>query len=121
MLMMMGGLYFELQTPGVGFAGLMAGIGAALFFAPHYMLGLVESWEIVLFGIGVILLIAEIFIIPGFGIAGLAGVILIIGSLFASLIGNVSLEFPPFAEITSALTTMALTLILLVLMHCWMI
>ena len=114
MLMMMGGLYFELQSPGVGFAGLMSLIGATLFFAPHYMLGLVESWEIVLFGIGVILLLAEIFVIPGFGIAGLAGVILIVGSLIASLIGNVSWAFPAFPEITSALATMAVTLVLLV-------
>lgn len=116
MLMMMGGLYFELQSPGVGFAGAMALIGATLFFAPHYMLGLVESWEIVLFGIGVLLLLAEIFVIPGFGVAGLAGLLLVIGSLLASLIGNVNLEFPAFPEITSALTTMAVTLVLLVLM-----
>ncbi|MFK7847151.1 MAG: nodulation protein NfeD [Rhodothermales bacterium] len=113
MLMMMGGLYFELQSPGVGFAGLMSMIGATLFFAPHYMLGLVESWEIVLFGIGVLLLIAEIFIIPGFGIAGLAGLVLVIGSLIASMIGNVDLAFPPFVQITSALSTMAVTLVLL--------
>ncbi|MEM8487298.1 MAG: NfeD family protein [Bacteroidota bacterium] len=116
MMMMMGGLYFELQSPGVGFAGLMSLLGATLFFAPHYMMGLVESWEIVLFGIGVLLLLAEVFVIPGFGIAGLAGLILVIGSLIASLIGNVNLEFPPFLEITSALSTMAVTLVLLVLM-----
>ena len=116
MLMMMGGLYFELQTPGVGFAGLMAGIGAALFFAPHYMLGLVESWEIVLFGIGVLLLMAEIFVIPGFGIAGIGGLILVIGSLFAALIGNVGLSLPDQTAITPALATMAITLVLLVIM-----
>jgi len=116
MLMMMGGLYFELQTPGVGFAGLMAGIGAALFFAPHYMMGLVESWELVLFGMGVFLLLIEIFIIPGFGIAGTAGLILVFGSLFAGLIGNVGLQFPSGGAIRSAIGTMALTLILLVIL-----
>jgi membrane-bound serine protease (ClpP class) len=92
MLMMLGGLYFELQTPGVGFPGLMALIGAALFFAPSYMMGLVESWEIVLFGIGVLLLLAEIFIIPGFGVAGIAGIVLVVGSLFAALIGNIGFQ-----------------------------
>ena len=116
MLMMMGGLYFELQTPGVGFAGLMAGLGAALFFAPHYMLGLVESWEVVLFGIGILLLIAEIFVIPGFGIAGIGGLILVIGSLFASLIGNVGLALPDQSAITPALATMAVTLVLMVIL-----
>ncbi len=116
MLMMMGGLYFELQSPGVGFAGLMAFIGASLFFAPHYMMGLVQSWEIVLFGIGVVLLLVEIFVIPGFGVAGLAGLLLIIGSLLASMIGNVNLQFPDFGQITSALATMATTMVLLVLL-----
>jgi membrane-bound serine protease (ClpP class) len=113
MMMMMGGLYFELQTPGVGFAGLMSFIGAALFFAPHYMMGLVESWEIVLFGLGVILLLAEIFVIPGFGVAGISGLILVIGSLMAALIGNVGLDFPAQGAINQALGTMAITLVLL--------
>ncbi|MEX1054898.1 MAG: hypothetical protein WED81_02645, partial [Rhodothermales bacterium] len=92
MLMMMGGLYFELQTPGVGFPGAVSVIGAALFFAPHYMMGLVESWELVLFGIGVLLLLAEILVIPGFGVAGITGLILVLGSLFAALVGNVGFD-----------------------------
>ncbi|MEO1077538.1 MAG: hypothetical protein AAFX41_16480, partial [Bacteroidota bacterium] len=82
MLMMMGGLYFELQTPGVGFAGAMAFIGASMFFAPHYLLGLVESWEIVLFSVGVLLLFAEIFVVPGFGVAGILGIVCTVGALF---------------------------------------
>jgi membrane-bound serine protease (ClpP class) len=116
MLMMMGGLYFELQTPGVGFAGSVAAVGAALFFAPHYMMGLVESWEIVLFGIGVVLLLAEIFVIPGFGVAGIGGLILVVGSLFAALVGNVGFTFPPAQALTSAVVTMAVTLVLLLLL-----
>ena len=114
MLMMLGGLYFELQTPGVGFPGLMATIGAALFFAPHYLLGLVESWEIVLFGIGVVLILAEVFLIPGFGVAGVSGLVLVVGSLIAALIANVGLSFPSIQEVSSAVMTMAVTLVLLV-------
>lgn len=113
MLMMLGGLYFELQTPGVGFAGAMALAGAAFFFAPHYLLGLVESWEIVLFGIGVLLLLAEIFVLPGFGVAGVSGLVLITGSLLAALVGNVGLRFPPFEALTGAIGTMAVTFVLL--------
>lgn len=116
MLMMMGGLYFELQTPGVGFAGGIAAIGTALFFAPHYMMGLVESWELVLFGIGIALLMAEIFVIPGFGVAGILGLILVIGSLFAALVGNVGFAFPPVEAMASAVATMAVTLVLLVVL-----
>ncbi len=116
MLMMMGGLYFELQTPGVGFAGAIAAIGATLFFAPHYMMGLVESWELVLFGIGVLLVLAEIFVIPGFGVAGVSGIVLVVGSLLAALIGNVGLQFPSTEALASAAITMAVTLILLIVM-----
>lgn len=116
MLMMMGGLYFELQTPGLGFAGAIAAVGAALFFAPHYMMGLVESWEIVLFGVGVLLLLAEILIIPGFGVAGISGLVLILGSLFAALVGNVGFDFPPAEALASAIVTMAITMVLLIVL-----
>jgi membrane-bound serine protease (ClpP class) len=116
MLMMMGGLYFELQSPGVGFAGGMAAIGAALFFAPNYMLGLVESWEIVLFGLGVVLIIVEIFVIPGFGVAGILGAILMLFSLGTALIGNVGFDFPSGGAITQALATLASSLVLSVML-----
>lgn len=112
MLMMLGGLYFELQTPGVGFPGIMAGIGSLLFFAPLYIMGLAQSWEIVLFIMGVILIVIEIFIIPGFGLAGISGISLVIFSLGVSLIGNVGLQFPELGQISQAIWTMAITLIL---------
>ncbi len=115
MLMMLGGLYFELQTPGVGFAGMMAILGAALFFAPHYMLGLVESWEIVLFLVGVLLIGVEIFVLPGFGIAGVAGILSVVFALGAALVGNVGLAFPSDGSITRAILTLAATMVLLVI------
>lgn len=114
MLMMLGGLYFELQTPGVGFPGLMALIGAALFFGPHYMLGLVESWEVVLFFLGVGLLLVELFVFPGFGVAGLSGLVLVVFSLAVSLIGNVGLDFPNVEQVGSAIWTLAITMGILV-------
>ncbi len=114
MMMMLGGLYFELQTPGVGFAGAMSAVGAALFFAPHYMLGLVQSWEIVLFGLGVLLLLAEVFVIPGFGVAGIMGIVLTLFALGAALVGNVGLSFPDGGAITQAVLTLAGALVLVV-------
>ncbi len=115
MMMMLSGLYFELQTPGVGFAGAMSVVGAALFFAPHYMLGLVQSWEIVLFGLGVLLLLAEVFVIPGFGVAGITGIVLTVFALGAALVGNVGLSFPDGGAITQAILTLAGTMVLVVL------
>lgn len=112
MLMMLGGLYYELQSPGVGFPGAISVIGALLFFSPLYIMGLAQSWEIVLFVVGVILLILEIFVIPGFGIAGISGITLIIFSLGAALIGNIGLQFPGLAQIGSAVWTLSITLII---------
>ena len=116
MLMMMGGLYFELQTPGVGFPGLMAFFGAALFFAPHYMLGLAESWEILLFVVGLGLLVFEVFVTPGFGVAGSAGVVLVIGSLLIALVPNVGLDVPSAASFARAAGTLATSLVLFVVL-----
>ncbi len=113
MLMMLGGLYFELQTPGVGFPGAVALLGIALFFAPHYLLGLVEVWEILLFVLGIGLIIVELFLFPGFGIAGISGVVLVFFSLIAALVGNVGFSFPPIGAMMPSVYTLAVTMILL--------
>ncbi len=89
LLAIIGGIYFELQTPGVGFPLAVAVTAAVLFFAPLYLEGLAANWEILLFVIGVILLAVEIFVIPGFGVAGISGIILIVGSLILSLVANI--------------------------------
>ena len=113
LMMMMGGLYFEIQTPGVGFAGAIALVGASLFFAPHYLLGLVESWEIALFVVGVGLLLLEVFVTPGFGVFGIGGIALTVGALFIALIPNVGFQFPSDGEIARATTTLAAAFVLL--------
>ncbi|WP_397547044.1 nodulation protein NfeD [Rhodothermus marinus] len=113
LLMMLGGLYFELQTPGVGVPGLIALAGALLFFAPNYLSGLVEFWEVLLFLVGVGLLLVELLVIPGFGIAGIAGILFMLAGLLAALIGNVGLSFPSAREIGRAIATLTSALILL--------
>ncbi len=113
LMMMMGGLYFEIQTPGVGFAGAIALVGASLFFAPHYLLGLVESWEIALFAVGVGLLLLEVFVTPGFGVFGIGGILLTVAALFIALIPNVGFNFPSDGEIARATTTLAAAFVLL--------
>lgn len=116
MLMMMGGLYFELQTPGVGVAGAAAVVGGALFFAPHYMLGLVESWEIALFVVGVGLLITELFVTPGFGLFGAAGIVAVLTALLIALVPNVGFDFPTDGAIAQASVTLAAAMTMLVLL-----
>jgi len=88
-----GGIYFEMQTPGVGFPLGVAILAAILYFAPLYLEGLAAHWEILLFIIGVILIAIEIFVIPGFGITGILGIILVFSGLVLSLINNVNFDF----------------------------
>ncbi|MGI9544618.1 MAG: NfeD family protein, partial [Cyclobacteriaceae bacterium] len=76
-LVIVGGIYFELQTPGVGFPILAALIAAILYFTPYYLNGLAENWEIILFFVGLVLIALEVFVIPGFGIAGISGIVLV--------------------------------------------
>ena len=88
-----GGIYFEMQSPGIGFALGIAILAAVAYFAPLYLEGLAAHWEILVFVIGVILVALEVFIIPGFGIAGISGVLLIFVSLVLSLVNNVNFNF----------------------------
>ena len=87
-LVIMGGIYFELQTPGVGFPLMAAAIAAVLYFSPLYIDGLADNWEIIIFIIGLVLIGLEVFVIPGFGVAGVSGIILVVGGLTLSLLDN---------------------------------
>jgi len=100
-LVIIGGIYFELQTPGVGFPILASIIAVILYFVPNYLNGLAENWEIVLFIVGVILIALEVFVIPGFGVAGVLGLICTLGSLVLVMLNNDFLDFSfvPMEEI----------------------
>jgi membrane-bound serine protease (ClpP class) len=93
-MIIIGGIYFELQTPGIGFPLGAATVAAILYFAPLYLEGLAENWEILIFLLGIVLVGIEIFVIPGFGITGISGIILIVLSLTLSMVGNVGFSFP---------------------------
>jgi membrane-bound serine protease (ClpP class) len=94
-MLIIGGIYFELQTPGIGFPLSVAVLAAVLYFLPLYIDGLAANWEILLFIIGVVLIIVEIFVFPGFGITGISGIILVVLGLVLSLVGNVGFDFSP--------------------------
>ncbi len=87
-LLIIGGIYFEMQAPGSGIALVVAIVAALLFFAPLYLEGLAQHWEIGLFILGVVLVLLEIFVIPGFGITGLMGLLCIIVGLALSMVMN---------------------------------
>jgi membrane-bound serine protease (ClpP class) len=90
------GLMAEIKSPGWGVAGTTGIIALVLFFGSSYILQLASIVEILMFIVGLGLLLAEIFIIPGFGITGISGIVLIFASIFLSLLGN-----KPFIDMES--------------------
>jgi len=83
-----GGIYFELQSPGIGFPLALAVLAAILYFAPLYLEGIAANWEIALFIVGVILIVIEIFAIPGFGVTGISGIILAVLGLSLAMVDS---------------------------------
>jgi membrane-bound serine protease (ClpP class) len=82
-------LFIEITSPGFGVPGTIAIICFAVVFSSYALLGTVGSLELIMFVLGLVLLILEIFIIPGFGIAGVSGIALIVASLVLSMQGFV--------------------------------
>ena len=111
-MVILGGIYFELQTPGVGFPILAAIVALVLYFIPYYLNGLAENWEIALFFVGIILIALEIFVIPGFGIAGVAGITLTLASLVLVMLNNDAFDFS-FVDSTKIVTALFTTAVAL--------
>ncbi|HEX2204973.1 MAG TPA: NfeD family protein [Longimicrobium sp.] len=102
------GLIIELKTPTFGLAGL-AGLGSlTLFFGSHYILGL-AGWEsVALIAAGIVLVLVEIFVIPGFGVAGVLGIAAVAGSILLALVG----AHPTAADLSTAALVLTSSLIM---------
>jgi membrane-bound serine protease (ClpP class) len=92
-LLILGGIYYELQAPGLGFPSVVSIVAALLYFTPYYLNGLAANWEILLFLVGISLLAVEIFVIPGFGVVGISGLALMLLSLFLVMVNNDFFDF----------------------------
>jgi membrane-bound serine protease (ClpP class) len=64
-----------LQSPGLGLPGAVAGVAAVLLLGAPFLVGLSEWWHIALFLVGFALLLVELFVTPGFGLIGVAGIV----------------------------------------------
>lgn len=87
-------LYVELQHPGISVAGGLALACFAVLFGSRYLIGLAAWWEIAAFVLGLGLIAVEVFVIPGFGVAGVLGIILCLLGLMAMIIPNAPNELP---------------------------
>lgn len=109
------GIYIEFRTPGFGVPGMLGGLMLAIFFWGHRIAGLSGDIELLLFGLGLLLLLVELFILPGFGIAGISGIVLIIASIFFSMVapvpGSEWFQLPPL-QVEFALQQLGLGLLM---------
>ena len=104
------GLFAEVKTPGWGVPGTAGIVALILFFGSSYILALASVIDIVLFIVGLVLIILEIFVIPGFGIAGISGIIMVIVSLFLALSGT-NLPYVDTSIISIALVQLSTALV----------
>lgn len=116
LLMMLGlvGLYAEIKSPGWGIPGTIAIVSLALFFGSGYILEMVSIIEIIIFAAGVAFIILEIFVIPGFGVFGILGIIMMVAGLFMGLLSD--LPYFNWNIVSTAITQLAAAMLLSILM-----
>lgn len=102
-------LYVEFSAPGIGAGGLIAGLCAMLFFWSRFLAGTSGWLEVLLFAAGVIFLLMEVFVIPGFGMAGLAGLVLL---FFSVVLASQNFTIPETAQQWNRSLTTSLTLLI---------
>jgi membrane-bound serine protease (ClpP class) len=88
------GVYIEFSTPGIGLPGLVAVICFALIIGSKYLTGLANWVEVIMLFAGIILLLIEFLVLPGFGIAGGLGIVFVLGGLFGMLVRNAPDRLP---------------------------
>lgn len=82
------GIIVELRTPGFGVPGGIGVLSLGLFFWGHWIVALAGWEEMLLVGVGIVLLVVELFVVPGFGILGLLGIAGLAAGLVLSLVGE---------------------------------
>ncbi|TFH48672.1 MAG: nodulation protein NfeD [Bacteroidia bacterium] len=123
-MLIIGGIYFELQSPGIGFPIIAAAFGALLYFAPLYLEGIAENWHLVIFVLGIILVLVEIFAIPGFGVTGILGITGIVTGLAFVMIDKIVFKFGPSSdgvrEIVSAFAVVVISMLTSFILSLWL-
>jgi membrane-bound serine protease (ClpP class) len=103
------GLIVEIKTPTFGLAGAVGLLCLAAFFGARFVVHLAGMEELILLGVGAGLIGLEVFVIPGFGVAGLAGGVSVLTALTLSMLGS----YPTVAEVISALGIIAVSILVI--------
>lgn len=87
-MLIVGGIYFEMYTPGMGFAAAVSLVASVLYFLPMFVGGGMPAWVLIAFIAGAVLIALEVFVIPGFGVCGIGGIISIVVSLMGAMLNS---------------------------------
>ena len=104
------GLIVEIKTAGFGLAGAAGFLALALFFGAHLLVGLAGAEDLILVAAGVLLMGLEVFVIPGFGVFGIAGGAAFLGGLLMTQVG----DLPTRMDFTRATGVMSAALLLMI-------
>lgn len=87
-MLILGGIYMEMHTPGLGFAAAVSTVAAVLYFLPMFIGGAMPGWVLLCLIGGVVLIAMEVFVVPGFGVTGISGILAIIAALIGAMTAN---------------------------------
>lgn len=87
-MLILGGIYMEMHTPGLGFAAAVSTVAAVLYFLPMFIGGAMPAWVLLCLIAGVVLIAMEVFVVPGFGVTGISGILAIIAALIGAMTAN---------------------------------
>ncbi|MDX2146892.1 MAG: ATP-dependent Clp protease proteolytic subunit [Planctomycetota bacterium] len=103
------GLFFEMTHPGTLIAGLIATGALVLLLAPPLVIGLAAWWEVAAIILGIAFVLLELLVIPGFGVFGISGVVLLMVGLVASFLPSGG-GSGGSGELTQAIATVLLSI-----------
>lgn len=108
-------IYIEMATM-TGFFGVISALAFAIFFWSKVMGGTADSLELAIFAVGLGCLALEVFVVPGFGVFGVSGILLVLGSLImaSQTFTGLSLEYD-MARAGQTFATFAASLVVVVI------
>jgi membrane-bound serine protease (ClpP class) len=102
-------VWMELKAPGLGVPTVVAVVAFGIYFVGFFSAGLAGWEEVALFGLGVVLLIVEIFVLPGFGAAGIAGIVAIATALLLAMVERLpGTRWPEFDQWEQAVVNLGI-------------
>ncbi len=107
-MFILGGIYMEMHSPGLGVAAAVAIVAAVLYFLPMIVSATLPAWILITFIAGVVLIALEVFVIPGFGVTGICGMVAVAVALCGAAMSSDSITGFDMSSLGNALITLGI-------------